>query len=65
MCEICSSRYHDAQTALDMAIGAFAAGYMPLDQRSIAEDFFWAICRKRAAEWPKNRWMNCPRSCRS
>ena len=38
--------YHDAQQALDMAISAFAAGYMPLDQRSTAESFFWAICRK-------------------
>ncbi|MCA9152111.1 MAG: biosynthetic arginine decarboxylase, partial [Planctomycetales bacterium] len=38
--------YHDAQQALDMAISAFAAGYMPLDQRSKAESYFWAICRK-------------------
>ena len=38
--------YHDAQAALDMAISAFAAGYLPLDQRSIAENFFWAICQK-------------------
>lgn len=38
--------FHDAQQALDMAIAAFAAGYMPLDQRSTAEQFFWAICRK-------------------
>lgn len=38
--------YHDAQQALDMAISAFAAGYMPLDQRSTAESYFWAICRK-------------------
>jgi arginine decarboxylase len=40
--------YHDAQQALDMAINAFAAGYMPLDQRSTAESFYWAICRKIA-----------------
>jgi arginine decarboxylase len=38
--------FHDAQQALDMAISAFAAGYMPLDQRSTAEQLFWAICRK-------------------
>jgi arginine decarboxylase len=40
--------FHDAQQALDMAINAFAAGYMPLDQRSTAESFYWAICRKIA-----------------
>ncbi len=38
--------YHDAQQALDMAMNLFAAGYLPLDQRSIAETLFWAICRK-------------------
>lgn len=38
--------FHDAQQALDMAMNLFAAGYLPLDQRSIAETLFWAICRK-------------------
>jgi arginine decarboxylase len=38
--------YHDAQQALDMAINLFGAGYLPLEQRSQAESFFWAICRK-------------------
>lgn len=38
--------FHDAQQAFDMSINAFAAGYMPLDQRSTAESFYWAICRK-------------------
>ena len=38
--------FHDAQESLDMAISAFAAGYLPLDQRSIAENYFWAICQK-------------------
>ncbi len=38
--------YHDAQQALDMGMNLFAAGYLPLDQRSIAETLFWAICRK-------------------
>ena len=38
--------YHDAQQALDMATNLFNGGYLPLDQRSIAENFFWAICRK-------------------
>jgi len=38
--------YHDAQQALDMAMGLFSGGYLPLDQRSLAENLFWAICRK-------------------
>jgi arginine decarboxylase len=38
--------FHDAQQALEMAMNLFAAGYLPLDQRSIAETLFWHICRK-------------------
>jgi arginine decarboxylase len=38
--------FHDAQESLEMAISAFAAGYMPLDQRSTAESYYWAICQK-------------------
>ncbi len=38
--------YHDAQQALDMAESAFSTGYLPLDQRSLAENLFWAICAK-------------------
>jgi len=38
--------YHDAQQALDMAMSLFSGGYLPLDQRSLAENLFWAICRK-------------------
>lgn len=38
--------YHDAQQALDMVINMFCAGYLNLDQRSIAENMYWAICRK-------------------
>ncbi|MHB1035960.1 MAG: biosynthetic arginine decarboxylase [Pirellulales bacterium] len=38
--------YHDAQQALDMALNLFSGGYLPLDQRSQAENLFWAICRK-------------------
>ncbi|MGE0609207.1 MAG: biosynthetic arginine decarboxylase [Pirellulales bacterium] len=38
--------YHDAQQALDMAMSQFASGYLPLDQRSRAENLFWEICRK-------------------
>jgi len=38
--------YHDAQQALDMALGLFNGGYLPLEQRSTAENLFWAICTK-------------------
>ena len=36
--------FHDAQQALDMAINTFAAGFLPLEQRSLTENLFWAIC---------------------
>ena len=29
-----------------MAMSLFNGGYLPLDQRSLAENLFWAICRK-------------------
>jgi arginine decarboxylase len=38
--------YHDAQQALDMAMNLFTGGYLPLEQRSIVENIFWAICHK-------------------
>ncbi len=38
--------YHDAQQALDMAINLFGGGYLPLQQRSLAERLYWAILRK-------------------
>ena len=38
--------YHDAQQALDMAMNLFAGGYLPLDQRSLSENLYWAICLK-------------------
>ncbi len=38
--------YHDATQALDMAMNLFSGGYLPLVQRSIAENLFWAICHK-------------------
>ncbi len=38
--------YHDAQQALDMAMSLFSGGYLSIDQRSLAENLFWAICRK-------------------
>ena len=38
--------YHDAQQALDSALNLFSLGYLPLEQRSIAENLYWAICRQ-------------------
>ena len=38
--------FHDAQAALDTALSLFNTGYMPLVQRSLAENLFWAICTK-------------------
>ncbi len=38
--------YHDAQQALDSALNLFSLGYLTLVQRSLAENFYWAICRK-------------------
>ena len=38
--------YHDAQQALDMAMNLFSGGYLPLEQRSQAENLYWAICMK-------------------
>ena len=38
--------FHDAQQALDMALSLFAGGYLPLEQRSLAENLFWAICAR-------------------
>ena len=38
--------YHDSTQALDMAMSLFSGGYLPLIQRSMAENLFWAICHK-------------------
>ncbi len=38
--------YHDAQQALDSALNLFSLGYLSLEQRSLAENFYWSICRK-------------------
>jgi arginine decarboxylase len=38
--------FHDAQQALDSALNLFSLGYLPLTQRSMAENLYWAICRK-------------------
>ncbi|MCA9080942.1 MAG: biosynthetic arginine decarboxylase [Planctomycetaceae bacterium] len=38
--------YHDAQQALDMAMNLFSTGYLPLEQRVIAENLYFAISHK-------------------
>ncbi len=38
--------YHDAQQALDQALNLFSLGYLPLVQRCLAENFYFAICRR-------------------
>jgi arginine decarboxylase len=40
--------FHDAQQALDNALNLFSLGYLPLSQRAMAENVYWAICRKVA-----------------
>jgi len=38
--------FHDAQQSLDSALNLFSLGYLPLEQRSLAENYYWAICRR-------------------
>jgi arginine decarboxylase len=38
--------YHDGQQALDSALNLFSLGYLTLEQRSTAENLYWALCRK-------------------
>ncbi|MCU0245535.1 MAG: biosynthetic arginine decarboxylase [Bryobacter sp.] len=38
--------FHDAQQALDSCLNLFSLGYMSLEQRSLAERFYWTICRR-------------------
>ncbi len=38
--------YHDAQQALDQALNLFSLGYLSLPQRCLAENLYWAICRR-------------------
>ena len=38
--------FHDAQQALESAMSLFGSGYLPLEQRCLAEDLFWVICRR-------------------
>jgi arginine decarboxylase len=38
--------FHDAQQALDQALNLFSLGYLSLEQRCLAESYYWAICRR-------------------
>jgi arginine decarboxylase len=38
--------FHDAQQALDSALHLFSLGYLPIEQRSLAENLYWIICRR-------------------
>jgi arginine decarboxylase len=38
--------FHDAQQALDQSLNLFSLGYLPIEQRCLAENLYWAICRR-------------------
>ena len=38
--------FHDAQQALDGALNLFSLGYLPLEQRCLAEKLYWGICKR-------------------
>lgn len=38
--------YHDAQQAMDVVMTLFSTGYLTLEQRALAENLFWTICKK-------------------
>jgi arginine decarboxylase len=38
--------FHDAQQAMDVVLTLFSSGYLTLDQRALAENLFWTICKK-------------------
>lgn len=38
--------YHDAQASLELAMNLFSGGYLPLEQRALAENLFFAIAGK-------------------
>ena len=38
--------FHDAQQALDQALNLFSLGYLPIEQRCLAENLYWAMCRR-------------------
>ena len=38
--------FHDAQQALDQALNLFSLGYLPIEQRCLAENLYWVMCRR-------------------
>ncbi len=38
--------FHDAQQSLDSVLNLFSLGYLPIEQRCVAESLYWAICRR-------------------
>lgn len=38
--------YHDAQQSIDVVMTLFTTGHLPLDQRCIAENLYFAICHR-------------------
>lgn len=47
--------FHDAQQAIDVAMALFGTGHLPLDQRCLAENLYFAICNRI---WDMTRVMD-------
>jgi arginine decarboxylase len=42
----CLENYHDAVQAVEEAVNQFKLGYLPVEQRAMAERLFWGVCCK-------------------
>ncbi|MCG8648395.1 MAG: biosynthetic arginine decarboxylase [Pirellulales bacterium] len=38
--------FHDSQNSLDLSMNLFSGGYLPLEQRAVAENLYFAICHR-------------------
>lgn len=38
--------FHDAQAAMDLSMNLFGGGYLPLEQRVVAENLYFSICKR-------------------
>ncbi len=38
--------FHDSQNSLDLSMNLFSGGYLPLEQRVVAENLYFAICHR-------------------